>query len=391
MTQGARRWWADGALSRPGARWRYATVLVVVAVLAGLPALVGAIPVDAKRESMASLLARIRASDTVAYSGLASSSGRLNIPDLGTGHDVIDLLSRTNRLRAWVAGPAHYRVDRVTFGAESDIYRDGRGVWTWDSDRRIAQFTVSAPQVPLPGPQDALPANLARRLLEQASAKDVAPVAARRIAGRTALGLIWHPKDKKSLVGQVNVWADQATGLPLAVDVREVGSTGRAFSTSFLELSLKAPSKARLTFDPSHDPTATVENSEGVANDIGLARFELPPTLAGLPLRSQMKPLVGTYGRGVALVAVSDLGDPQSAMAIRAQIDSPSRPPILGKFGQGSLIQAPLLTGLVFATQDSGYFLLGTVTRDQIEAMALDLVLHPPKQVGVAQPIRHGP
>ncbi len=385
-----RRWWADGPLSRPGARWRYSTIVVVVALLASLPALVGAIPVDAKSESVASLLARVRNSDTIPYTGLASATGQLAVPDLGVGTDVTDLLSRTNRLRVWWASPTSYRVDRVTAIAESDVYQQPGGVWQWDSDKRLAQFITTTPQIPLPGPQDALPPNLARRVLEQAPASQVKSIDARWIAGRKALGLEWAPHDPVSLIGLVKVWVDQDNGLPLAVDLFPVGSIHRAFSTAFLDIQFKAPGKAVLHFDPNNDPTATIINAEPNAPDDNRARYLLPPTIAGLPQRSPPAPLVATYGRGVSLVAVVAI-DSLGGQALRQQIDSPSRPPIKGKFGTGSYISAPLLNGLVFTSGDRGYVLLGTVTRDQLEAMALDLVRNPPPDLQAPFKPRHSP
>jgi hypothetical protein len=385
-----RQWWADGPLSRPGARWRYSTILVVVAVLASLPALVGAIPVDAKSEPVATLLARVRASDTIPYTGLASATGQLAVPDLGVGADVTDLISRTNRLRVWWASPTSYRVDRVTAIAESDVYQQFDGVWQWDSDKRLAQFLTTTPQIPLPGPQDALPGNLGRRLLEQAPASQVTSIDARWIAGRKTLGLEWNPHDPVSLIGQVRIWVDQGTGLPLAVDVFPVGSTHRAFSTAFLDVRFKAPSKSVLSFNPNSDPTATIINDEPNAPDDNRANYLLPPTIAGLPQRSPPAPLVATYGKGVSLVAVVAI-DSLGGQALRGQIDSPSRPPIKGKFGTGSYISAPLLSGLVFTTRNRGYVLLGTVTRDQLEAMALDLVRNPPLDLQANAQPRHTP
>ena len=371
------RWWADGPLSRPGARWRYTAVLVVVAVLASLPALIGAIPVSTTPESVTRLLSRIKASDTIKYTGLASATGQLAVPDLGVGTDVTDLISKTNRLRVWWESPTSYRVDRETAIAESDVYQQAGGVWTWDSDKRLAQFVNSTPQIPLPGPQDALPGNLARRLLEQAPASEITTIHSRRIAGRAALGLDWRVHDDRSLIGEVRVWVDQDTGMPLAVDIFPVGSSHRAFSTAFLDIRFQAPNPSVLNFDPNNDPTASVINAEPNAPDDNIPNYRLPPTIGGLPQRSPPAPLVATYGTGpnlVAVVAIDSLG----AQALRQQIDSPSRPPISGKFGEGSLISAPLLTGLVFTSRDRGYVLLGTVTQAQLETMALDLVLHPP-------------
>jgi outer membrane lipoprotein-sorting protein len=375
-----RRWWHDGPLKRPGARRRYATMTVAIALLVSLPAVVGAIPVSAKKVPVRTLLAQIQASDEIPYTGLASASGQLAIPDLGVGTDVTALLSGTNRLRVWWASPERYRVDRVTFAAESDVYRNGDQVWTWDSDRRIAVLTAGKPQIPLPGPQDALPPNLARRLLAEAQPADVHPAGAKRIAGRTVLGLVWNPGDVRSTIGQVKVWVDQNTGLPLAVAVRATSGGSRAFSSSFLDISMSAPNPSVFRFEPAKDPTATRENTEPGGPDSAAATFALPPTIGGLPQRSPPSPLIATYGEGPSIVAVTAL-DPLAAGALRQQLDSPSRPPVNGAFGEGSLIQSPLLTGLVFHTARNGYVLLGTVTRDQIEAMALDLVRHPARQI----------
>lgn len=372
----AGRWWADGPFSRPGARVRYTTVGVVVAILVSLPALIGAIPVSVKDASVTTLLTRIRASGDVPYTGLASSSGQLAVPDLGTGADALNLLSTTNRLQVWWAGPVRYRVDRQTAVAETDVYRQPDGVWTWDSDLRHAEHAVATPLVPLPGPQDALPANLARRLLEQVPAGAVSTLDSRRIAGRAALGLSWHPKDKRSLIGEVRLWVDPATGVALAVDIFPVGSSHRAFSTAFLDIAFTPPDAQALRFDPSGDPTATVINSEPGGPDNNRPRYRLPATIGGLPERSPPAPLVATYGTAADLVAVVAL-DAQSGQEIRQQIDSPSRPPITGAFGEASLISNPLLTGLVFVSGDHGYLLLGTVTRAQLEVMAADLERHP--------------
>jgi hypothetical protein len=380
-TRRASLWWNEGPLGRLGARRRYTTMVVIIAILASLPSIVGALPVSAKSVPIPTLLARIKASASIPYSGLASSSGQLQLPELGIGVDTSALLDGTNRLRTWWIDAEHYRVDRVTPISESDVYRDGNAVWSWDSTSAVATFTRSQPQFPLPGAQDALPPNLARRLLAQAPAGELTSVGARRIAGRTALGLVWHPTDKRSTIGEVTVWADETTGLPLSVEIRAVGGQSRAYSSSFLDFSTKAPTTAQVTYHPSNEQTEGIENTQGPIDD-NSARFTLPATLGGLKERSPLKPLVATYGEGVSIVAVVDLNDDQTAFQVRSEIDSPSHPPITGKFGKGSLIKTPLLTGLVFATQDAGYILIGTVTQAELEAMALDLVHNPPKPVG---------
>jgi hypothetical protein len=374
----ARRWWADGPLRRPGARRRYLVVIVVIGLLAGLPAIVASWPVSTGTASASTLLTRIRASDTIAYSGLASSSGQLALPNLGIGPDVTALLSSTNRLRVWWVGPDRYRVDRETAGGESDVYRNGDTTLTWDSERSIAVQSRGTPQIPLPGPQDALPGSLTRRLLAQAKPEDVTVGGARRIARQPARELIWHPHDKRSLIGEVRAWVDVDTGFPYGVEIRAVGGKARAFSSSFLDVSLQRPDPAPLQVDPCQDPTAICQPPSGDGFDSNTSPVALAKTIGGLVQRSPMDPLVATYGEGASVVAVSAF-DPESARNLRASIDAPGRPPIHGKFGEGSLIETPLVTGLIFSTDTEGYLLLGTVTRAQLEAMALDLVRHPPR------------
>jgi outer membrane lipoprotein-sorting protein len=377
---GLRRWWRDGPLHRPGARRRYLTAGLAIAIVVSLPAIVGAVPVSAKKIPVTTLLARALASQNIKYTGLASASGALQIPDFGVGVEVTALISHTNRLRAWWDGPAHFRVDRETAFAETDIYRVGNQLWTWDSDHRSAILTSGKQDIPLPGAEDALPSNLARRLLALAKPADVHPAGAQRVAGRTVLAMTWEPNDRRSTIGRVKVWVDQNTGLPLSVEVR-TQSGSRAFSSSFLDIHYGAPDPSVLRFDPTKDPTHPFTvTTEPVAPDSRPATFRLPRVIAGLPQRSPPDPLIATYGDGPSVVAVTPL-DPPAAQALRGQVDSPGHPPIEGAFGEGSLIETPLVTGLIFYTKNNGYVLLGTVTRDQIERMALDLVRHPARQI----------
>jgi hypothetical protein len=96
-----------------------------------------------------------------------------------------------------------------------------------------------------------------------------------------------------------------------------------------------------------------------------------------LPQRSPPRPFIATYGSGAALVAVTVI-DNATAESLREQIDSPGRPPIHGTFGEGTLIEAPMLRALIFSSGDRGYVLAGTVTLQVLEQMALDLEKNPP-------------
>ena len=229
-----------------------------------------------------------------------------------------------------------------------------------------------------------MPSTLGRRLLAQAKPADVTVGGAARIARRATRELIWRPHDKRSLIGQVKVWVDVDSGLPLGVEVRAVKGDARAFSSSYLDLALKAPDPSILRFNARADPTINVQRQAPGTVDGNRPMIELPPSLGGLPQRSPMSPLVATYGQGASIVGVSAI-DPFLAQELRKSIDSPGRPPITGTFGEGSLIETPLLTGLIFSSDGHGYVLLGSVTRAELEAMALDLVRHPPTNTGNPQ------
>jgi hypothetical protein len=384
LRSGLRRWWVDGPLHRPGARRRYLTILVVLAVLCGLPAVIAAWPVSAGTAPAATLLARVQASAAIPYSGLASSSGGLALPDLGVSKQVTDLLSSTNRLRVWWVGAREYRVDQETYDGESDIYRTGDTTWNWDSTTRVAVQTKGEPQFPLPGPDDVLPGPLARRLLSQAKPEQLQVGGSERIAGHDTRLLTWRPGDSRSLVGQVKVWLDPENGFAYGVEVWAVGGRARAFSTSFLDISFDAPDPARLAFDPFQDPTAHPQPATDSQFDPEFSGTVLPETIGGLPQRrSPAKGYFGTYGAGASIVAVAPL-PVEAVQNLRSTLDTPGRPPIQGAFGEGSLITTPLLNGLLFSDGAQGYVLLGSVTRAQLETMALDLIKHP------AQPVAGG-
>ena len=304
-----RRWWADGPLSRPGARWRYSTIVVVVALLASLPALVGAIPVDAKSESGGDAAGPRQASDTIPYTGLASATGQLAVPDLGVGTDVTDLLSQTNRLRVWWAEP------HALPGRPGDRHRRERRLpaaggrsGPWDSDQRLAHaHRRPSRRSRCPDRRTRCPPTSRAGCWSRRPPAEVTSIDARRIAGRTALGTgLGAARPASRLIGQVKVWVDQNTGLPLSVDVRPVGSSQRAFSTALPRHPFKAPGpggaafRSHTTIRPRRDHQRRARMLPTTTRRASPCR----PTIAGLPQRSPPHPLVATYGEGPTIVAI---------------------------------------------------------------------------------------
>jgi outer membrane lipoprotein-sorting protein len=330
--------------------------------------------------SVGMLLERVRESAATPFQGLAESSGTLNVPGASTFSDEADLLGGTNRLRVWYAGPRRYRVDTLSVGGERDLYRDGDVTWAWDSDRRTAVRSTGVTGFPLPAASDVTPPELGRRLLADVDPARARAGTTRRIAGRPASGIVVEPRDPRSLVGRVSVWVDDASGLPLRVEVERIGAARPAFRAGFLDLTFAPPGAAELSFTPSRDPTADVSDDPGQA-DMRRAPYRLPSRLAGLARRGDASPYVTTYGDGFALLSVASVSL-ETARGLRSRIDTPQRPPLSGAFGNASVVSSPLLTGLVLATPDRGWLLAGTVPQGVLTAAASELVLHPPPGVG---------
>lgn len=368
--------------SRPGATRRWTVVGLAVVILCSLPALVGALPVSTPERSLEELLADVRSSASVPFTGYAEARGTLNLPDVSsvTG-PTVNLLSDRSRLRIWHAGANRFRVDRLTLGAETSRYVSGDITLSWDSDTRRISREVANPQLPLPEPPDVLPTSLGRRLVEAlpADGAGVRLGGTDRIAGRATREVRWTPNDRRSLVGDVRLWVDPTNGLPLRVELRPVGSELVAFETGLIDLTLAPPDPEVLRFDVNGTQRADVSDALPPSGPDLIPPFRLPPALVGLRQRSDAAPFVATYGDGVALVAVAGL-DSATADSIRQQIDSGGRSTLRGTFGEGTLIEAPMLRALIFSSADRGYVLAGTVTVEVLQAMALELATNPPER-----------
>jgi hypothetical protein len=370
------------ALHRPGARRRWSLVAAVVIVLCAAPALVAAFPVSTPHRSIPQLLGLVRSSESLPFTGFVESRGTLDLPEVNTlGNQVANLLSNRSQLRVWHASANQFRIDDITTGGEEDTYVRGRFTLTWNSGQRRLLRQQGASQLPLPEPPDVLPSQLAQHLVAAipADGSGVRSGGNRRIAGRSATGLIWHPNDRRSLVGEVRMWIDPTNGLPLRVQLSPVGSSLVGFETSFLDLSFTPPSPALLRFDVRGTKHIDVQDTPPPAPQDLAPQFRLPTTLAGLPRRSDAHPFIATYGSGAALVAVTAV-DNSTADSIAQQIDSPGHPSIRGAFGEGTLVQAPMLRALIFSSADRGYALAGTVTTEVLSQMALELVTNPPQR-----------
>ncbi|MGY1666248.1 transcriptional regulator [Geodermatophilus sp. SYSU D00696] len=358
-------------MSGYGRARRWGVLAALLTVLGALPAVVAALPAEDSDVPAADLRDAVLASADVGFSGYAVSAGGLTLPVSDQLPAVADLLSDRVQLRVWWRGEDEHRVDVVTAAGETGVHVGPAGTWTWEYESSTAERTGPAP-LALPAPPDLVPAALGRRLLSEAADDELSRTGARRVAGRDALGLRLVPAAAAASVARVDVWADAATGLPLAVEVVADGADAPALHTRFLDLDLTEPPARVVAFAPP--PGARVRDGQdagGLLAEAGrrLAEVALPAELAGLPRRALegAPSSVAVYGRGVTLLAVAPVparlaGELQAA--VRASPDA-----VVDRRG-ARVAAGPLGLMLVERPGSGTYVLTGTVTPDALAEAA---------------------
>jgi outer membrane lipoprotein-sorting protein len=349
-----------------------------VAVLLALPSLIAAIPASDAATSAADLRRAALASTDVAFTGYAQSAGGLHLPVGDQLTDVADLFSDRTTMRAWYRGPADWRVDVVAPTGETGVHADAGGTWTWDYEAATATRTPPSP-LALPTASDLLPSALGRRLLSEATDAELSRLGADRIAGRNALGLRLVPAEEASSVARVDVWVDAGSGVPLRVQVFGEDAAGAdaeaALDTRFLDLDLTSPPAAVTAFDVPPD----AEVREGQDSKLLQAAerggrwhtTDLPGRLTGLDRRTidGAPRAVGVYGRGITLLAVSQVPERVASGLRGALVAAPGA--VVDALGV-RISAGPL--GLMLVDGPEGPVLLaGTVSLDALAGAANDL------------------
>jgi hypothetical protein len=354
-------------------RRRWAAVAAGVAVLCALPVLASALPVTVPPLSAAQLRARILGSADMSYAGYAESNATFGLPALSGLNSVTTLLDGVTKMRVWEAAPDRWRVDVLADAGEKDTYQLGTTEYLWDSDAQLLTEVIPGPAADgtlrLPRAADLTPPALALRLLSLAGLnaryQTIPPL---RVAGQAAAGLRVTPSDPASTVGQIDIWAAPATGLPLMVEVfaRNVrGVIGRAaLQTQFFEVGPWQPVSSVLT--PVRGPgtgftVADAASLTGALNNLAPST-SLPAYLAG---RHRIPPppglrTVGLYGGGLATFAVLTVNS-GSLMA-----DALAAGGTQYRFadGTGVLVGASLLNAVIARSDRTGtvFLITGTVS-----------------------------
>jgi hypothetical protein len=349
-----------------GRRW--SLVGVGIALLIAIPLAVRAIPPTNSDITASALLARIEGSRSVPFSGYAESLGTLQIPVANRFTDVGELFGQRTRMRVWWQSDDRWRVDKLLPAGEIDTYHHRGAIMQWDYERNEVTYSRD-PMVRLPRVSDLLPPQVAYRLLDGALPAELTRLPSTRVAGESAPGVRLVPADDRSTISRVDVWADEATGVPLRVEVYGDGESAAAMSSEFSTFSAAEPRPSLLIAPRPKNAELRRADVVDIADATNrFAPIAAPPTLVGLQ-RSTSGPFggVGAYGHGVTRLVAIPLWE-QAAEPLRCQL---SRTPGSRRAAGGVLLNVgPLRVLLTEVGDGGGWLLTGTVTDRTLIAAA---------------------
>lgn len=330
------------------------------------------------------LLLKVKNASVPGLSGTLSLKSNLGLPDLGQalslGYGLLPrLLSGDHTAKLWVAGDK-VRAAFPTQMAESDIVRNGNDVWLWESDSQrathlaLAQETAADPQ-PDAAAVVPTPEALANQLL--ASVDPTTRVFVRdtaTVAGRSAYELVLAPRSDVSLVADVVIAVDSATGLPLRIQVLTKDSGTPAVELGFNSIDFSVPGDSAFAFTPPAGAQVTEASSPeglllpgaskvpGEGTHRGIAKGEpAPGGTNGGPASDSAIQTKGDAWETVVIVTPKSgtaAGDNQTLNMVKK----------LAKPVDGGRLLHTSLVNVLFL--DDGRVLLGSVTEPALRAAA---------------------
>ena len=215
----------------------------------------------------AQLLAEVADSTTPPLTGTVVETASFGLPALpatGNPTSLSSLLTGSHTIRVWYASPQHFRLAVPQSLSESDVIRDGRTAWLWQSTlNKVTKFTLPAhaaakaavPQQPL------TPQQAAKQVLAAVGPTTTVRVDSNvTVAGQAAYALVLAPKDARSLIGQVQIDVDGSNGVPLRLQVFARGASSPAFQVGYTDIAFVTPAAADLSFTPPPGATVTQVN-----------------------------------------------------------------------------------------------------------------------------------
>jgi hypothetical protein len=296
----------------------------------------------------------------VGFSGTVVSQMSLGLPALAMVPAVSGpkaessfsgLFDGSHTMQVWYGGRDRQRVAVLGAGDETDLFRNGRDVWQWNSADGVAVHTRLQPRADGADddqPAEALtPAALAAGALSSLDADTVLSVDDDDVvvADRRAYELVLTPHDSGTKIGSVRVAIDGATKVPLGVQVYPKGSSSAAIDVAFTSIRFGMPAERNFDFVPPPNATVLGSSSQTSAGAMTPVSGSGWTTVYRLPADKQR-------ADGVPPVAAEEF----RAMAV-----------VSGHWGKGRLVESQLLSMLV--TKD-GRVYAGAVRPSRLYAVA---------------------
>jgi outer membrane lipoprotein-sorting protein len=409
-TKTSKTWYRRGSV-------RALAPLSVVAVIAGnaafAPTLANAAP-SLPAISAQQLLTRIADAHVDAFSGTVNVTANLGLPELPNlvgSANPLSLITGTHVLQVSVNGPTQQRIALMDQLSEYDFIHNGKQIWTYDSETNavekgtIEQAAASgstadkaklkdlrkAGQEQKLSLESLTPQAAAQQLLAAISPTTQVTVGSpRTVAGRSAYLLVLKPKQQGSLIGEVEITVDSATGTPLGVALYPVGSATPFFNVAFTKVSLTAPPSSRFDFTPPKDATVSplgIDGSGDAKAPGGISQQSLDPQtlgegwlsvveLHGISL-GELNAALSSAGKAVESGKGSSAAQPGadggSQQLVSGGINGylstllGSGKTVTGAFGSGKVYTTSVVTVLI---TDDGRVFLGPVTAAVLEADA---------------------
>jgi outer membrane lipoprotein-sorting protein len=319
----------------------------------------------------AQLLAEVADSTPPPLTGTVVETASFGLPSLpatGNPTSLSSLLTGSHTLRVWYASPQHFRLAVPQSLSESDVIRDGRTAWLWQSTlNKVTKFTLpahapengsgSVPRQPL------TPQQAAQQVLAAVGPTTTVRVDSNvTVAGQAAYALVLAPKDTRSLIGQVQIDVDGHNGVPLRLQVFARGASSPAFQVGYTDIAFVKPAAADLSFTPPPGATVTQVNlSDHPAGARDHARPDVTTIGSGwvTVLKLPSSELTSGAGPGSGHSSGNDEAVLRTLLAAAT--------PVHGAWGSGRLLRTSLVSVLI---TDQGNAFIGAVQPSVLYAAA---------------------
>jgi hypothetical protein len=313
-------------------------------------------------------------------SGFLEMRTDLGLGDFGTtsgdsGGSLVGLAAGTNDARLWEDG-SHRRIALLQELEETDWYRQGDLTYVWHS-RRSRVTKVATPATPAAtglitslagGGTIESPDGMAARFLAlRGEATRLVLHDPTYVADRPVYQLGLIPQTATSLVTEVTIAVDGATGLPLKVSVHTRSGT-TAIESKFTSIRFKRPAASNLAFRPP--PEAVVTDGAQVSRTAGDFTNEQQQR----DRQRALEDVQSVTGVNETLLRLATVGNGWDEVVALPGLNGwrmanlgRTTKPVRGPYGTGQLLETPVFSLLIL---DNGRMVAGAVTPNGLEAAA---------------------